>query len=187
MLAPNPTVVVSWPIAGDAPDLLAIVQNQAEVIQDQEALLHAYQLNLNAAQQLPSGTPATATGSTTGTSSSVALTGTSATIVTGSVITGTGVPTVPAAPTVLGQISGTTGRDGTYLASVALVLPTATALTFTPPPPPEFSAWPAATDAPTLDLLVQTQTAVIRVQTALLQHYQDLLNQSGTPAPPTGP
>jgi len=35
--------------------------------------------------------------------------------------------------------------------------------------------------------VVQAQTAVMRNQTALLQQYQDLLNVSQTPAPPTGP
>ena len=43
------------------------------------------------------------------------------------------------------------------------------------------------TDADTLNAIVQAQTAVIRNQTALLQQYQDLLNVSQTPAPPTGP
>lgn len=185
MLAPNPLATTTWPIAGDAPDLLAIIQNQAEVMQDQEALLHAYQGVLTAAQNLPAGAPATGNGAvTSGATTSVAVSGVTGTIVNGATVGGTG---LSVAPTVLGQVSGTTGGNGTYLFSAPVTFATVAALTFTPPPPAEFSAWPTATDAPTLDLLVQTQTAIIRVQTALLQHYQDLLNQSSTTPPATGP
>lgn len=182
MLAPNPTMIVSWPIAGDIPDLLAIVTEQAATIAAQEALLHAYQGTLNAAQNPPAGTPATANGAIVSATTSLPVTGTVGTIVAGAVVTGTPNATPP---TVLGQISGTTGKDGTYLLSAPVTLAAIAALTFTPPAPP--STWPPAQDAATLDILVATQTGVIRSQTALLQHYQDLLNQSQTPAPPTGP
>lgn len=183
MLAPNPTAIVSWPIAGDVPDLLAIVTDQAATIRDQEALIHAYQGTLNAAQHPAPGTPATANAAAIPTpSTSVAVTGTTGAIQAGSVVTGTPNATPP---TVLGQISGLPGSDGTYLFSAAVTLPGVTALTFTPPSPP--SGWPPQQDAATLGILVATQTGIIRSQTGLLQHYQDLLNQSATPPPPSGP
>jgi hypothetical protein len=49
------------------------------------------------------------------------------------------------------------------------------------------STWPTPQDAPTLSLISQQQTAVLRTQNALLQQYQDLLNTSQTAPPPTGP
>lgn len=184
MLAPNPLAVTSWPIAGDIPDLLAIVQNQAETIQDQEALLHAYQGVLTAAQNVPAGASATGNGAVVTASTSVVVSGVTGTIVNGATVGGTGLAT---APTVLGQVSGTVGGNGTYLLSAAVTFAVVTALTFAPPPPAEFSAWPVPQDVTTLDNLVTIQTAVIRTQTALIQHYQDLLNASQTAAPPTGP
>lgn len=184
MLAPNPTVIVSWPIAGDQPDLLAIVQNQAEVMQDQEALLHAYQANLTAAQNVAAPAPATGNGAVVTASTSVTVSGVTGVIVNGATVGGTGLAT---APTVLGQISGTVGGNGVYLLSAAVTFAAVAALTFQAPPPAEFSAWPTATDVTTLDTLVTQQTAVIRTQTALIQHYQDVLNTSQTAAPPTGP
>lgn len=254
MLAQTPSLTATWPIAGDAADLLAIVQDQAETITSQEALLHAYQLNLNAAQGgtglatgtgtatgtslvmtavtgvitigavvtdgalVPSGTRiiAQAAGTTggagtyttsqattasatlltftagassngaitTGATTSLVVTGTIGKIVSGATVNGTGNPTPP---TVLGQISGATGGDGTYLLSSPVTLAVVSALSFVSPPPSEFSSWPAPQDAPTLDQIVQEQTAIIRTQTALIQHYQDLLNTSGVVAPPSGP
>lgn len=184
MLAPNPRATTSWPIAGDVPDLLAIVQNQAETIQDQEALLHAYQGVLTAAQNVPAGPAATGTGGPVTASTSLPVTAVTGTIVNGATVGNTG--NTPN-PTILGQVSGPPGVAGTYLLSAQVTIAAAAALTFQPPPPAEFSSWPVPQDAPTLDQIVQTQTAVIRVQTALLQHYQDLLNFSQTPAPPTGP
>lgn len=172
-----------WPIVPDASDLRAIVEDQAATIMAQEALLHAYQTNLNSAQNPPSPANITAQGTTTGLSSTVALTAATGTIPNGSKVAGTGVPTSPA-PTVLGFISGAS-PNGNYLLSAALNLATATTLTFTPPPPA--STWPSANDSDTLMMIQQTQTAILRVQSALLQHYVDLLNQSATPAPPTGP
>lgn len=183
MLAPNPLTTVSWPIAGDAPALLQIVTDQAETIASNEILLHAYQGNLNTAQNPPAGTPATANGAiTTGATTVIAVSGTIGAIVTGATVGGTSLTT---APTVLGQISGTTGSDGVYLLSAAVTLTAVTALTFTPPP--SATGWPIPQDVATLDLIVQQQTAVIRVQTSLIQHYQDLLNTSQVPAPATGP
>lgn len=173
-----------WPILGDVPDLRNIVQDQAETIAANAVLIDAYQTNLNTAQNPPPGTAATGNATTTGSSTSLAVVGSAGTIHMGATITGSGVPTTPAV-TVLGQISGTTGQDGTYLVSAPLTLATATALTFTPPPAP--STWPAPMDAPTLLTITQQQTAILRNQSALLQHYVDLLNSSITPAPPTGP
>lgn len=173
-----------WPITPDAPDIRAIVEAQAETIETQETLLHAYQTNLNAAQGGTPGTPATGAGTTAGSSTTLTVASASGIIQTGAVISGSGVPTVNP-PTVLGQISGTTGSNGTYLLSAAVNLATATTLTFTPPPTP--STWPSASDSDTLLSIQQIQTAVLRVQSALLQHYVDLLNTSAVPQPPTGP
>lgn len=183
MLAPQTTATTTWPIPGDVPDIEAIITDQAAAIADQAALIDAYQGALNAAQNLPPGIAAVGNGSTTGSSTSLVVTGvTSANIVTGATVTGTG---VPAGVTILGQISGTAGSSGTYLTSAALTIATAIPLTFTPPPLP--SSWPTPTDAPTLMLIQQQQTAVLRMQSSLIQAYQDLLNLSQTAAPPTGP
>lgn len=182
MLQVTPLVAQSWPIPGDVPNLEAIIADQAETITANEVLLHAYQGNLNAAQAPPSGAAATGMGTTSGASTTLTVTGVSGSIANGASITGTGVPP----STILGQISGTTGGAGTYLTSVALTLGAATALTFTPPATGP-STWPSPNDAPTLMTIVQQQTAVLRTQSALLQHYQDLLSTSGTPAPPSGP
>jgi len=62
---------------------------------------------------------------------------------------------------------------------------TGVALTFTPGG--GAMPWPTPTDSNTLNTIQQQQTAILRSQTALLQQYQDLLNTSLTPAPPTGP
>lgn len=182
MLAPNPAVTATWPIDGDAPDLLVIVADQATTIAAQNALIQAYQDVLSAAQAPAPGVPASANGAIVTASTSLPVTGTVGVIAVGAVVTGT---TNPVAPTVVGQISGVAGGDGTYLLSAPVTLTAVTLLTFTPPGAP--STWPPPRDATTLNLIVQEQTAVLRVQTALLQHYQDLLNISETPASPTGP
>lgn len=182
MLAPNPLATVVWPVAGDVPDLLSIVLDQATTIAAQNALVQAYQDVLSAAQAPVPGTPASSNGAVVTASASLPVTGTVGTIVVGAVVTGT---TNPVAPTVLGQVSGVVGGDGTYLLSAPVTLASVTLLTFTPPGSP--STWPVPRDAPTLNLLTQQQTAVLRTQNALLQHYQDVLNTSETPAPPTGP
>lgn len=174
--APSPS---SWPIAGDVADLLAIVQGQTETMEQQEALLHAYQTNLNNAQAVV-GTPAT--GNATSTGNQLAVTTVVGVIKNGSTLTDG--PAVPAGTTVLGQISGTAGGAGTYLTSAATTC-SSTPVTFTPPTTE--ANWPTPQDQVTLNLLVQQQTAVIRVQTALIQHYQDVLNTSQTASPPTGP
>lgn len=185
MLAPNLLATASWPVAGDAPDLLAIVTDQARTIAANAALIDAYQGNLNAAQNPPAGTPATANGAiTTGATTSISVSGTIGTIAAGATITGTGLAT---APIVIGQISGTAGSDGSYLISAAVTFAVVTGLTFTPPPAAFPGTWPIPQDQTTLNLLVQEQTAVIRTQTALIQHYQDVLNTSQVPAPATGP
>lgn len=173
-----------WPITPDAPDIRAIVEDQAATIAAQAALIDAYQTNLNTAQAGTPGTAATGSGTTTGASTSVTIASAQGTIVVGATVTGTGIPTSPATK-VLGQISGTTGSNGVYLLNNAVNLATATTLTFTPPPSP--STWPSASDSDTLLSIQQIQTAVLRVQSALLQHYIDLLNTSAVPQPPTGP
>lgn len=180
--AMNPVPSSVWPIPGDAPDLQAIIQAQAETIEQNEALLHGYQTDLNTAQNPPSPAPTTGTG--TGNGTQLNVTAATGTIVRGAVVADTNNVTVPLGTTILGQISGTVGGAGLYLTNNPTTA-NGTALTFTAPPPP--SSWPLPTDAPTLNLIVQNQTAVIRVQTALMQHYQDLLNNSQTTPPPTGP
>lgn len=185
MLAPNPLTTTSWPIAGDAASLLQIVTDQAETVASNEALIHAYQGNLNAAQNPVAGTPATANGAvTSGATTTIVVSGTIGTIVAGAAIAGTGLATPPI---VIGQVSGATGSDGTYLISAAVTFAVVTGLTFTPPPPAFPGTWPVPQDVTTLNLLVQEQTAVIRTQTALIQHYQDVLNTSQVAAPATGP
>jgi hypothetical protein len=124
----------------------------------------------------PSVTVATATGTATGTS--LAVTNVNGSIVIGATVSGAG---VPAGVTVVNQMSGTAGAAGTYTTSAATTA-TAAPLAFAPPPPSNATmAWPTPRDAPTLTLVMQNQTAVIRTQTALIQHYQDVLNSSQTP------
>jgi hypothetical protein len=179
MLAPATTATLTWPIPGDAPDLRAIVEDQAATIEAQAAMIDAYQAVLNAAQNVP-GTPATGTGTATG--NQLAVSSVTGTIVKGAVITD-GV-TVPANTTILGQISGTPGGAGNYLTS-AVTTAAATPLTFTPPD--TTGAWPSLNDAPSLMTILQDQTTILRQQAALIQGYQTLLNDSETPAPPSGP
>jgi len=185
MLAPTPRSTATWPIAGDAPDLRTIIDDQAETITAQAALIDAYQSVLNTAQAAPAPLP-TATGNGTASASPNGTTLTvsgvaGGTIVINAVVAGAGIPT---GTTIIAQQSGSPGTNGVYTTSVATTASSA-ALTFTPPPP--VSPWPTPTDAPTLNTIQQQQTAILRTQTALLQQYQDLLNSSQTPAPPTGP
>lgn len=251
MLAPNPTAIApTWPIAGDVPDLLTIVSDQAATIAASEALLHAYQGVLSAAQG-SGAVIASATGTATG--ASLTVSSVNGTIAIGSVVTSTSL--IPAGTTILGQISGTTGGAGVYLTSAPTTV-SATAVAFsngatatgtasgtsltlsavtgtivngsvvtstalvpnkttiaaqtsgvtggngvytTSAPttvsgtplsfalPAETGGWPTLRDQDTLNSLTQIQTAVTRTQNALIQHYQDLLNMSQTPVPPTGP
>lgn len=166
-----------WPIPGDAPDLRTIVQDQARTIADKEVLLHAYQAVLNAAQ---ANAPATGTGNATGTST-LTMTAVTGTILLGATVAGTG---VPAGTTITAQQSGTVGGAGVYTTSAILTL-TNVALTFSPGG--GAMPWPSLVDAVDLNSIMLSQTAVLRSQTALVQQYQDLLNTSSTPAPPTGP
>lgn len=181
---PQAAPATSWPIPGDAPSLRIIVQDQAKTIAAQFALAAAYQGNLNNAQNPPSGAAATGTGLTAGSSTSVTITNASGTIVTGATVTDGSL--VPVGTQVLAQASGAVGGNGTYLMSNAINLTTATILTFTPPASGP-SPWPIPTDAPTLMTIHQTETALVRTLAALLQHYQDLLNQSQVAPPATGP
>lgn len=184
---PMPMAAPVWPIPGDVPDIETIIADQAETIQAQAALIDAYQGTLNAIQNPPPGTPATGTGTTSGSSTSLNVNAVTGVIVGRAAVTdplgGTG---IPAGTIVLGQISGTPGGVGSYLLNNAVNLATpGITLNFTPPPPA--TTWPTPTDAPTLMLIQQTQTAVLRMQTSLLQQYQELLNLSQTTPPPTGP
>jgi hypothetical protein len=255
----SPFSTATWPIAGDAPDLRTIVEDQAKTITDKAALIDAYQgwLNIqqspgpvitaignsvastsltisantgavvigsavtvagmgfspalqivaqssgpvggagvyltnqptslvNAALTLVApgiGPTPTGNGTSSGTPATTltvsAVTGGS--IVIGAVVAGSG---VPAGCTIVAQTGGTAGGNGVYTTSVATTASSA-ALTFTPPP--LTSAWPTPNDAPTLNTIMQDQTAILRNQTALIQQYQQLLNDSQTPPPPTGP
>lgn len=183
MLAPQTTAAVTWPIPGDVPDLNAIIDDQAATIAANAALLDAYQAALNAAINPVQGPAATATCTATGTQLAVAATPT----IVGTIVNGATLSdgaTVPTATHILGQISGNPGKDGVYLTDNPTTA-AATVITFTPPPTPQ--SWPTPQDALTLNLISQQQVACIRVQSALLQHYQDLLTTSQTPAPATGP
>lgn len=188
--SPAPASTPVWPIPGDAPDLETIIGDQADTIAAQAALIDAYQGVLNAAQNPPPGTPATGTGTTAGSSTSLSVNAVTGIIIVGATVTDIPVPPaaslIPTGTIVLGQISGTPGMAGSYLLNNAVNIPsTGDALTFTPPPPK--TTWPTPTDSPTLMLIQQTQVAVIRMQSSLLQNYQELLNLSQTTPPATGP
>lgn len=174
MLSPQQTATALWPIAPDVPDLTSIVQEQAEAIAAQAVLIDRYQGVLNNAQTpLPGSAICTATGTTlaVGTVSNGPL-------VLGAVISGTG---VPAGTTLVSQQSGAPGEAGNYTTSVATTA-AANALTFTPGGGP--MPWPSTTlDAADLTAVQQSQSAILRQQSALIQGYQDLLNVSATPAP----
>lgn len=181
MLQPSPTLAATWPVAGDAPDLKAIIADQAATIAANNALLDAYQAALDAAVNPPPGPPTTATGTATG--STLALSNVSGPpIQNGATVTAGAL--VPDGTVILGQISGTPGAGGNYLTNNPTTVSN-TAVTIQNPPPA--STWPNASDAPTLLLVVQDQLTMLRQQTALLQGYVDLLNISNTPPPASGP
>ena len=126
MLSPNPVITSPlWPINGDAPPLLAIVQAQAQTIADQEALIDDYQEVLSDAQA-PASPIATAIG--TGSGANLGVSSAAGTIYIGATVAGTG---VPAGTTILAQQSGTPGGNGTYTTSQTTTSVGA-ALTFTP-------------------------------------------------------
>jgi hypothetical protein len=178
VVTPAPLAASAWPDANDVADLLAIVEAQTVTIKDQAALIDRYQGILNAAQVQTKPTVAIGTGTASGTpATTLAVSGVTNTIVVGAVITGAGVPTSPPT-TILSQQTGTTGGAGNYTTNQATTA-SAAVLTFTPPAPAP--AWPIPQDAPTLTLLAQEQSAVTRTQSALIQHYQDVLNTSQTP------
>jgi hypothetical protein len=191
MLAPSTTAVAVWPIAGDVPDLQAIVWDQARTMADKEALLHAYQAALNAAQLAPA---VVSTGTATATGTSLTFSAVTGTVQIGAVITGTGVPVVGPGPppvvatTILNQQSGVTGGAGTYTTSQATTCLNA-ALVLTWQPPGINPAWPAAStsDPNVLMKVQQDQMAALRTQSILLQQYQLLLNDSATAPPASGP
>ena len=180
MLQPTPTALSLWPIAGDVPDLNAITREQAKTSAAQMALIDAYQGVLANAQAVP---PATATGTSTGTTSLTLTTIANGSILIGAVVAGTGVPVGTA---ITAQQSGTAGQAGVYTTSAPTTL-TSVALTFTPSGVAMTWPAPAVVDAATLTLIQQSQSAMLKTQTTLIQQYQDLLNISETPAPPSGP
>ena len=176
--APAQTGAV-WPDSNDVADLLAIVQAQTQTMADQALLISRYQTTLNNAQVQSSQLTAVGTGMASGTPpTSLAVTGVTNTIVIGATVAGAGVPSNPPV-TIVSQQSGTTGWAGTYITSAGTSANNAL-LTFTPPP--AASAWPTPRDQATLNTLTQQQVAVVRTQNALIQHYQDVLNTSQTPA-----
>jgi hypothetical protein len=96
----------------------------------------------------------------------------------------------PPGTTITGQTSGTSGGAGTYTTSSNMTSAfSAVQVTLVPAPPTTPPAWPppAASDVADLNNIVSIQTGLIRLQTSLLQQYQQLLNASDTPAPATGP
>jgi hypothetical protein len=123
----------------------------------------------------PPAAVTTATG--TGTGTSLVVTAVAGTIALGNFVAGAG---VPGNTIILAQVSGTAGGAGTYTTSQPTTA-SAAPLAFSAPAPPPVSPWPVPRDAPTLMLVSQNQTAVLRTQNALMQHYQDLLNSSQTP------
>lgn len=182
---PVPTQQVGgvWPIAGDAPDLEIIIADQWHTIAAQAALIDAYQTNLNSAQNPAPPPPSTGSGTAVNTKT-LALVGTSGSpIQNGASIAGTGVPTTPA-PKILGQISGTAGGDGSYLLDTVINI---SAVVLSISSPAAATTWPTPSDAPTLELIRQAQTGILRMQSSLLQQYMDLLNVSVTAPPATGP
>src|SRR5215471_11547892 len=178
MLSPFATAV-TWPIAGDVPDLQAIVWSQMAVIAANEALLHAYQANLSNAQAIP---PASGLGTANAAfSQQVVMTGVVGTIALGSTVTGTA---IPGGTIVTGQTAGLPGGNGTYFFSNSIVA-TNLSLPFTPGG--GNSPWPATTLQATLMLLTQDQQAVAKLHNALLTAYQTLMTDSALVPPATGP
>jgi hypothetical protein len=169
----------TWPIPGDAPDLRAIAQAQAGTIADQAALIDAYQSVLKSAQAVIVTSVTSAASVGTALSLGVPSGGV---ISLGATVTGTG---IAAGTTITAQQSGVINGAGVYTTSAATTCASGTTVTVANPG--VSPTWPTPTDSPTLNAVVQTQTAIIRNQTALLMQYQDLLNVSATPIPPTGP
>jgi hypothetical protein len=126
---------------------------------------------------VPPSSAAVATGTGTATGTALAVTAVAGTIAIGSTVSGQG---VPAATTLVNQMSGTPGAAGTYTTSVATTA-TAVPLAFIPIAAEPSSPWPTPRDAPTLMLVLQNQTALLRTQAASIAHYQDVLNSSQTP------
>lgn len=174
MLAPMATGTVVWPAPTNATDLQEVVWAQMATMAEQFDLISTYQTTLENAQAIP---PATAVGNSTGTTT-LTITGAVGVIKPGAVITGTGVPT---GLTIVNQLTGTTGSNGTYTTSANSTLGNI-ALTFTPGG--GTSPWPPLTDSPDLLEISQRQSTILRTQNALIGQYVDLLNASSTPVPP---
>ena len=180
----TPATQSVWPIPGDAPDLRSIIQDQAITISAQNALIQAYHAWLDSQQAAPALRPAAQANATaSGTpATTLTLSGVINTVVIGGRVAGAGVTVAPT--TIVSQTSGTAGGNGVYVTDNPTTCSSA-AITITPPPLP--SPWPTPTDAPTLLAIQQDQTSVLRIQSALLQAYLDVLNASQTPIPPSGP
>jgi hypothetical protein len=160
------------------------------VVHDNAQLIQAYQAVLDAAQKPtmpPSVYPAQA--QATMSSNVMTLSSVVGVVQIGGLIAPTNSSTgMPANMTIVSQTSGTTGGAGVYTTNAAIVTPITTAVPVTITPQPVVTnPWPSATDPDDLNTIMQDQTSIIRTQTALLQQYQDLLNASAVPAPPTGP
>lgn len=173
MLAPAPRTA-TWPAESDGPELETIIADQWKTIAAQEVLLHDFQTVLNAAQNPQPTSAPTGTGTASNSTSLTVAAAAGGAIVNGATIMG---GTVPTGTTILGQISGTTGGNGVYLTSAALNL-SSVPLTFKPPPPA--TTWPLPQDPATLLTIAQQQTAILRLQSSLMQNYVDLLNTSET-------
>ena len=181
----GPSSLATWPIAGDASDLKTIVNDQAATIAAQMVLAEAYQAWLNTSQAPPTPLPAaigTGTANAAPNQTQLNVTVSYNSIVIGATLTDGA--TIPAGTVIVSQQSGTPGGTGTYVTNNPTTA-SGTLITFTPPPP--VSPWPTPVDAPTLMIIQQDQTAMIRTLSALLQQYQILLNDSQTPPPATGP
>jgi hypothetical protein len=117
----------------------------------------------------------TAVGTGTSTGTSLAVSAMSGTIEINSTVSGAG---IPVGTKVTGQTSGSAGAAGTYTTNQPTTA-SGTPVAFTPSA--TAPTWPVPQDPTTLNLLTQQQSAVTRTQTALIQHYQDVLNTSQTP------
>jgi hypothetical protein len=172
--APSP-LAATWPDSGDAGSLLLIVQTQTKTIADQEALINRYQSILNQAQGGPTPQPV-ATGTVTSSGTSIAVSAVANSIVIGAAVSGAG---APPSTLIVTQVTGSPGGVGTYTTNLAT---SASAAPWSFTPPASLPSWPIPQDADTLMSLVQAQTALARTQAAVIQHYQEVLNISQTPA-----
>jgi hypothetical protein len=130
--------------------------------------------------------PAHGTGTSTGTTSLV-MTAVTGTIMIGATVAGTG---VPVGVTIVGQVSGTTGGDGTYTTSAATTL-TAAALTITHPPYTQANPLDGGTfGIPQAQILLEGtgDNAETRSWWTFVNHQQHYIaNEAILPLPTTAP